>query len=151
MTKTYTQDALWKLFENLPLDLKEAVFSEDTAKYTWQICERHAINDVSKVAKQIGLMLMGLLTIQNFENWLQKELKIKKDTATTITQEVNKFILLPVRPALESITQDTIELDQSKRIKKQSPPISNVQQKIPRLASEDPYKESTETDEEEIL
>ena len=102
-TPQYEQEEMWKIYEKLPEELKQAVFSAENADHTFSICERHGVNECSKVASLIGLVLMGVLLPRNFEAALVKELGIDSDTAQRVAQEVNRFIFYPVKQQLEQL------------------------------------------------
>jgi hypothetical protein len=105
MEKEYTKEELWKIFEKLPDELKEAIFSEKTAEDIFNICTRNGIEDerMSKVAKYVGRVLMGLLPPNEFEEILEKEVGIEKEVAKSIRREVEMLIFYPVRNRLEEI------------------------------------------------
>jgi hypothetical protein len=99
----YTKDELWKLYEKLPEELKEAVFSGETADHIWNICERYDVDDISEIAKLTGNVLLGVLPPGDFQETLEKELKLKKDVAKKVAQEINRFIFYPVKSSLEEL------------------------------------------------
>ncbi len=103
MPKEYTKEQLWKLYEKLPSELKEAVFSEETAENIWDVCEKNAVEEVSQVARYAGHVLMGVLAPDDFQEALKKEVKLKKEVAKKVAQEINRFIFYPVKPALEEL------------------------------------------------
>ncbi len=103
MAKQYTQEELWKLYEKLPEELKRAMVGADTSDHVWNICERYEFDEVSKVAKLVGDVLLGILAPEDFQEELEKELKVEKETAKKATQEINRFIFYPVRPLLEQL------------------------------------------------
>lgn len=105
MPTQYTREELWKLYSKLPGELKEAVFSSETAEHTWNVCERNKIPEekISLVAAQVGNVLMGLLLPTEFQNALVKQVGIKKDIAQQVDREINRFVFYPVKPALEQL------------------------------------------------
>jgi hypothetical protein len=105
MEREYTTEELWRIFEKLPDELKEAIFSEKTAEDIFNICTRNGIEDekLSKVAKYVGRVLMGLLPPNEFEEILEKEVGIEKEVAKGIRREVEMLIFYPVRNRLEEI------------------------------------------------
>ncbi|MDI6591505.1 MAG: hypothetical protein QME61_00985 [Patescibacteria group bacterium] len=103
MVEKYTREQFWKLYEKLPPELKEAVFSEEIAENIWNICERNEVDEISEVARYVGRVLMGILPPDEFQTTLEKEIKLKKEKAKKITQEINRFIFYPLRPYLEKI------------------------------------------------
>jgi len=58
---TLSKEKLWKIFEMLPDDLKDAILSEDTAEAIWNICKLCNIEmeKVPEISKYVGNVLMG--------------------------------------------------------------------------------------------
>jgi len=156
MSKQYTQEELWKLYDKLPEELKSAIFGADTADHIWNICERYGLDDVSKIAKLVGNVLLGILIPEDFQTELEKELKVEKEIAQKVTQEINRFIFYPVRPLLEQlhkievsskeksaasrpITESEAEMKTEIEIEK---PIESEKPSTP--SSQDSYRESIE-------
>jgi hypothetical protein len=105
MAQEYTKDEFWKLFEKLPEELKDAIFSGETADHIREISKRHNIEEkrIPEVAEKIGNVLLGLLPPDDFPNVLELELKIDKEAIEKIMREINRFIFYPVKPALEQL------------------------------------------------
>ena len=103
MPKEYTKEQLWKLYEKLPEELKEATFSMKTADSIWDVCEKNEVEEVSIVAKYAGYVLMGVLSPEDFQETIEKELGLEKEVAKKIAQEINRFIFYPVKPLLEEL------------------------------------------------
>ncbi len=136
MLKQYRKEELWKLFEKLPQELKEAVFSQETADHIFNICDRNNIEEMPKVAYYVGLVLMGTLLPTDFQKTIEEELKIEESVAKSIATEINRFIFYPVRPALEQL--HSMEMGQTQTEK---PAEANT---VPQAGKEDAYKESIE-------
>lgn len=105
MANQYTKEQLLKLYEKLPEELQEAIFSVETADNIWNICERYNINEVSEVAEIVGNVLLGVLAPEDFQETIERELKLEKEIAKKVTQEINRFIFYPVRNELEKLYQ----------------------------------------------
>jgi len=105
MPKEYSKEQLWKLYEKIPQELKEAIFSEDTAESIWEICSRNGIEDerISEIARYTGRVLLGILPPADFQETLEKELKLGKEVAKKVSQEINRFIFYPVKSSLEEL------------------------------------------------
>jgi len=105
MAKKYTSEQFWKLYEKLPQELKSAIFNEETAESIWEICLRNGIEDerISEIARYTGRVLLGVLPLEEFRETLEKELKLGKDVAKKVAQEINRFIFYPVKPCLEEL------------------------------------------------
>jgi len=102
----YPKEQLWELYKKLPEDLQKAAFSEEVANNIEEICNENDITDddaVFEIAKNVGYVFLGLLPPNEFEDFLEKEMKIKKEDAAEISSKVNRFIFLPVRESLEAL------------------------------------------------
>lgn len=110
MPEEYTKEQFWKAYEKLPQELKEAVFSEETAENIWDICTRNGIDDerISEVARYTGRVLMGLLPPDELAGTLEKKLELDKEMAERISRGVNRFILYPVKARLEELYKTEI-------------------------------------------
>lgn len=110
MPKEYSREELWKLYEKLPKELKEAIFAEETANAIYDICTRNEIEDdrISEIARYTGRVLMGILPPDEFQETLEKELKLEKEVAKRVAREIFRFIFYPVRPALEELYKTEI-------------------------------------------
>lgn len=151
----YNQQELWKLFDILPAQLKDAILSEDTAEKIRKICERHKIEeeDMSEMAGMIGNVLMGLLSPENFFVALQIELGIEKEKAQSIFQEVNSFVFFPVKvflmefyPEIKSslsnkIAEKTIEGEEEREAIKSEQAASIEKGKETEKLQQDVYRE----------
>jgi hypothetical protein len=105
MPKEYSKEQLWKLYEKISPELKEAIFSEETAESIWDICSRNGIEDerISEIARYTGRVLLGILPPVDFQEILEKELKLEKSVAKKAAQEISRFIFYPVKPLLEEL------------------------------------------------
>jgi len=135
----YTPEQFWKLYEKLPEELKEAVFSIETADNIWDICERNGIQKVSEVADYVGQVLVGVLPPADFQETLEKELKLEKDLAKKVSQEINRFIFYPVKASLEELYK--IEIAPPAKPTRITPPPG---EKSPVPPGEDIYREPIE-------
>ena len=105
MLEQYSQEEFWKLYEKLPQELKDAIFSGDTADHIVNICKRYDIaeGNIPNIVKQIRNVLLGLLSPNDFQGVLELELKIEKEVSEKIFHEVNRFIFYPVKAELEQL------------------------------------------------
>lgn len=108
MLKDYTPEQFWKLYEKLPEDLKEAIFSEETANNIYDVCERNEVEKVSEVAKIVGFVLLGVLSPNELRESLEKELNLKPEIAGTTFQEISRFILYPLKESLGALYETKI-------------------------------------------
>jgi len=104
MAARYKKEQLWKLYEKLPDELKEAVFSGETADSIYDICQRNKIEEmVSDIASIVGHVLLGVLPPDEFEEAIKKELKMENDLAKKVAQEINRFVFYTVKSSLEEL------------------------------------------------
>lgn len=75
----------------------------ETADNIWNICERNGVNEVSKAAKIVGQILIGTLSPNELQETLTEELPADQETARKVTQEVGRYIFLPVKSSLQKI------------------------------------------------
>ena len=143
MAKEYSREQLWKLYEKLPKELKEAVFSEETANSIYDICQRNGVEDdrISEIARFTGRVLLGILPLDDFQETLEKELKLKKDLAKKVAQEINRFIFYPVKPLLEELYKIEIAPPAKPKV---APPPKPLEEKPKVPSKEDVYREPIE-------
>ena len=103
--RQYTQEQFEELFDKLPEELQEAIFSVKTSEAVLSACENNGITDkrVSEVAKYTGQVLMGVVLASEFQEVLQKEVGLSKNVAKEIAREINRFVFYPMKPELDQI------------------------------------------------
>lgn len=153
MPKQYTKEEIQKLYEKLPEELKRAFAGIDTSDHIWDICMRYEIYEVSKVAKLVGDVLLGILASEDFQEELEKVLDVDKEIIRKATQEINRFIFYPVRPLLEQLHEIKVTPEQKPKTK---PIITEEKEEIVETekpaepekpstpSSQDTYRESIE-------
>ncbi len=140
MSKKYTQEQFWKLYEKLPQELKDAVFAEETGNNISEICERNkAEENLGDIVDYVGQVLVGVLPPEEFQKVLEKEIGLGKETAKKIAQEINRFIFYPVKPSLEQLYK--IEITSSE---KPAEITTGSAQKPETPPDEDTYRELVE-------
>jgi len=136
MAQEYTKEEFWKLYEKLPQELKDAIFSGETADHIRDICGRYKIDEKSipEMAKNVGNVLLGLLPPDDFKSVLEIEFNLEKEIAEKMAREIHRFIFYPVKPALEQLygVEKTGE----------EIPAGTVESKSKRTAGEDRYRET---------
>ena len=122
----YPKEQIWKIYEKLPEELKEAIFSEGTAESIGNVCEKNGIDDpekVSEIARLTGDVLLGLLPPDEFQETLEKELNLKPDVAKKVNAEIHRFVFYPIRESLSVLYQTQIvPPGMPKRPAKKAPP-----------------------------
>jgi len=104
MSKKYTSEQFWKLYEKLPQELKDALFAEETGNNIYDICKRNGILEgLDRVVEYVGQVLLGVLPPEEFQEVIEKEMGIAKDLAKKVVHEIDRFIFYPVKPLLEEL------------------------------------------------
>lgn len=151
---TYPSEQLWPLYNNLPKDLQEAVFSEESARNIYNACAQNSITDngiILEITKQVGYALLGLLSPNDFPGILEKELQIKKNIAEQVSARINNSIFLPVKNSLGALYGIEINLAPVAEVQKNpSQDEENAEKsekeksKREKTMKKDPYQEKVE-------
>ncbi|MDO8474115.1 MAG: hypothetical protein Q7S62_00980 [bacterium] len=145
MPRQYTQEQLDKIYEKLPEELQEAIFSMETAEEIRNTCESYGINDnrVGEVADRVGYVLMGLLLPQEFSGVLEAEVKLPKTLADAISRDINRLVFYPVKPALEQLHRMEIEVT-AKIVTPKPEEAETTKEKPEEPKGDDTYREPLE-------
>lgn len=137
----YSKDQLWKIYEMLPEELKDAIFSEETANNISLACSIAGLEDerVSQVARRTGHVLMGLLPLEEFQEELEKELEIEKSKAKKIAHQITRLVFNPVKESLALLYGE----EKPGRTETATPSVRKVLQKR-EPEKKDIYRESIE-------
>ena len=144
MATPYTTEQLWKVYEKLPQELREAVFSEETADAIFNSCERNNVEEVSRIAYYVGLVLMGLILPQEFSGVLIADVKLPKTLADAIARDINRLVFYPVKPALEQLHR--MEIEVTAKITTPNPPTETQEksEETEERGGPDTYREPLE-------
>lgn len=132
----YRQKQLWKLYEKLPEELKQAIFSEETADNIYDVCTKEGIEDnrISEIARYTGWVLLGLLVPDEFQKTLEEKVKLKEGVAEKIASGINRFVFRSVKESLSSLYKIEIA------------PLSEVVERLEPLKPGAAIKESPKKD-----
>jgi len=137
MVEEYTQEEYWKLFNNLPEELKDTIVSPHTAETIRDICDKNDIDEVRTVAEIVGEVLLGVLSPEDeLVSELEEELETTSEKAKKVKKEIVMFILHPVKESLEALYE----------IKIKSPSLENRKNRAESKSgpSKDDYREPIE-------
>lgn len=109
MLKDYSKEEIWRLYENLPEELKEAIFSEIVAEDLYKICKRNKIKDCPKLSKIVGYVFLGLLPPEKLKETLKSELFLTSKESEEVFQEIERFVFFPYRRGLSILYGKKIE------------------------------------------
>ena len=120
----YTKEQLWELYEQLPEDLQEAVFSEDIGNKVQGICyDNNVIDDkiFTEILKNVGYIFLGLLAPFDFSKILEKDLKI--NNAKNIYARINNEVLAELKESLEALYEIKITFEKTDEKKEEKQKI----------------------------
>lgn len=103
--KNFTEEQISQMYDNLPEDLKEAIFGVEMSNIVEKIGRKHTLNieQIGDLANETGMVMLGVTHPDEFIINLTDRLKIDKEKSRTIAQEINEQIFKPVRDSLRKI------------------------------------------------
>ncbi|MEA1929551.1 MAG: hypothetical protein U9M92_01520 [Patescibacteria group bacterium] len=92
-------------YSTLPTSIREVLSSMDTEAKTMFIAQQHNlhIDQMGKLNEEATKVILGQTTATQFPKQLQTSLGIDMETATKISEEINKQIFLPIRIAMRDV------------------------------------------------
>lgn len=100
-----TNEQILEKYENLPEDLKEAIFSAGMAGTVKIIGDKYKlyVDKIGELENETGMVMLGLTHPKDFVSNLAQRLGVDKETAKKIAEEVNAQIFVKVRESLKKI------------------------------------------------
>jgi hypothetical protein len=130
---------LWELYEKIPKELQEAIFSVETADTVFDICKKNEVEEVNKLSRIVGDSLLGILPPSEVEKEIKKTIKVSSEKASKITREIDRFIFYPLKDSLADLYGKELE---SPKTKPQEEPKANKKPKINKQKeNKDSYRE----------
>ncbi len=110
MQKKINSGKTFRILEKLPENLKEVLFSLDTADHIGNICKKFNVpaEKISLIAETIGDVLSKTLPLEDFEKTLEKRTGLKKGQAEDVSREANFRIFSQVRESLTTTAQKVL-------------------------------------------
>lgn len=89
-----TQEQILEIIKDLPEDIKDVFFSEDTGDKIISVCEKYKVpaRGVPFVSKYAGYVLLGILPLESLRDVLEKEVGLSKDVSKSLADELNLSI-----------------------------------------------------------
>lgn len=109
MAYTYTKEDLLSIYRSLPDDLQDVIFSPETSEYYDAVAKKFTLNTAQREAlsHQSSLLLMGITQPQQFVIALTDELKVSREQAALIAQDLNLNIFNSVKGSLTALYTET--------------------------------------------
>jgi len=101
----YTEEQIGQMYDNLPEDLKEAIFSVDMSEIVEKIGKENQLNieQVGNLANETGMVMLGVTHPNEFIANLADRLEVDKERARVMAGEINEQIFKPVRESIRKI------------------------------------------------
>lgn len=98
-------ESLLDRIDKLPKELRDAIFAETTADKVFEIAKKYdlLVDKTGEMASEIGLLMLGVTHPNDFINNLAERMKIPKDEARKIADDINASIFAPVREHLRAL------------------------------------------------
>lgn len=152
----YTDKQISEMYNNLPQDLKKAIFSVEMTGTIKRIGQKYQlqIDKIGILGNETGMVMIGVTHPNDFIPNLSQRLSVSKEIAEKIADEVNMQIFAKVRESMKKIhgvngkgaVEKAVEEKKEERPVGQSP-LGGVPEIIkgvnepPKYPSGDPYHE----------
>lgn len=112
MLEDFPKEKLQEIYEILPQDLKEALFSQEVANKISDIGIQNNLttDQITKITEYVGYILLGLLSPNEFEKTIKEKLPIEDNLARRINHQITRLVFLPVKNSLEIIYKIKMEV-----------------------------------------
>ncbi len=128
--KTYTDQQIAQMYDNLPEDLKDAIFSVEMSSVVEKIGRENQLNieQIGDLANETGMVMLGVTHPDEFITNLAERLGVEKEKARAIAHEINDQIFKPVRDSLRKIHNIREENETKERNQNKVSPLENSQE-----------------------
>lgn len=111
--------------DKLPEDVREAMFSIDTANILKAISEENGlhVDQAGELVDETGALMLGDTKPADFISHIQKRVRVDEKTARNIAETINKEIFRAIRESLKAIHN----LDTKKQIKTHTEPPKPIE------------------------
>lgn len=103
--KEYTDQQIAQMYDNLPEDLKDAIFSVEMSSVVEKIGKESQLNieQIGDLANETGMVMLGVTHPDEFISNLAERLVVDKERAGLIAHKINDQIFKPVRDSLRKV------------------------------------------------
>lgn len=131
--QNFTEEQISQMYDNLPEDLKEAVFSVDMNDVVEKIGRGHQLNidKIGDLANETGMVMLGVTHPNEFIGNLTDRLEVDKEKARAIGGEINEQIFKKVRESLRKI-HNMREEEEEQKVADVGHSVSNITETVNR-------------------
>jgi len=103
--KNFTEEQIAQMYDNLPEDLKDAIFGLEMNEIVEKIGRENQLNieQIGDLANETGMVMLGVTHPNDFIGNLTERLEVDKEKARAIAGEINEQIFKKVRESLRKI------------------------------------------------
>ena len=103
--KNFTEEQIAQMYDNLPEDLKDAIFGLEMNEIVEKIGRENQLNieQIGELANETGMVMLGVTHPNEFIGNLTSRLEVDKEKARAIAQEINEQVFKKVRESLRKI------------------------------------------------
>ena len=103
--KNFTEEQIAQMYDNLPEDLKDAIFGLEMNEIVEKIGRENQLNieQIGDLANETGMVMLGVTHPNEFIGNLTERLEVDKEKARAIAQEINEQVFKKVRESLRKI------------------------------------------------
>jgi len=106
---------LKEYIDNLPNEIRQAIFSVDYQKQLQEIVKRNRllIDQAGKLEVETTLVMAGIEPMNEYNDNLVKNVGLNRNLATIVAHDVDELIFKNIREALKKIADEEIQLETS--------------------------------------
>lgn len=128
-----TQKLITEKYRQLPFDIKKAIVSSDYEKKLAEIYQKYQlhVDQAGSLELETTMVMLGIIHPADYVQNLVSNAGIPKEKATTIANEVNNKIFLPIRSSLMKMAEEMEkEAEEENKVEENSEvkPVSGIQQ-----------------------
>ena len=114
--KNFTEEQIAQMYDNLPEDLKDAIFGLEMNEIVERIGRENQLNieQIGDLANETGMVMLGVTHPNEFIGNLTERLEVDKEKARAIAGEINEQVFKKVRESLRKIHNMREEAEEEK-------------------------------------
>ncbi len=103
--KQYTDKEILEMYQQLPEDVKKAVFSVESGRIIQAIGKKYNLtpDKIGNLANETGMVMLGVSPAKDFIINIARNVYIDKETARKVASDINAQIFAKIRESLKKI------------------------------------------------